>query len=118
MIRRAVFWLALLSALSATVGAAAVLPTSGSAPLQVVDHVADAPGPTTTRPSEPTVARSPTKIWVCVILVDRDGNWRLKPGKNPLHVSENAQDALDAKSPHHPSYVVDRDEVGCEVPPR
>jgi hypothetical protein len=50
--------------------------------------------------------------------VHGDGSWRLKPGKNPLHVSENAQDAHDGRSPHHPSYVVPDGDVRCEVPPR
>lgn len=127
MIRKLGFWLVLLTALSVTAGAAAVLHIDDTAPLQVIEldvtvprptttTTTEAPEPTPTDPPPPEHGRGAEKIWVCVILQDKDGNPRLKEGKNPIHVSVNAQDALDGRSPHHLSYVVPSGDVECVLP--
>lgn len=55
------------------------------------------------------------KVWVCKLVGPPD-DLRVKPGKNPIHVSVNSLDANEGFSDAHPSYVVAHGDVVCEVP--
>lgn len=55
------------------------------------------------------------KVWVCKLIGPPDEP-RVKPGKNPIHVSIASLDAEQAFSDAHPSYVVEHAEVECAVP--
>jgi hypothetical protein len=110
VIRRVGFVLVLLTAVSITAGAAAVLPIERSAPLQVID--ADAPSPAP--PPEPSPPPS-HKVWVCVVLVHHD-TWQLKPGRNPIEVASVSQIARDGADPDHPSYLVSAGDERCALP--
>jgi hypothetical protein len=125
MIRKLAIALALLTAAGVATGAAAVVPIGESAPLQVVELDGTVPTvvPTTTQPPADDPGDDDgdehdgddKKVWVCVVLVRKDGIHLLKPGKNPVHVSVNSHDARDAASADHPSYVVDDGAVQCRV---
>jgi hypothetical protein len=110
--------LALLTAAAIVTGAAAVLPITHTAPLQV--FAADAPPSTTTTPPSPTTTAATdsdagNKVWVCRVLVEGNNAPRLAPGLNPQHVAVNSDVARDAMSPDHPSYIVPSNNVVCTV---
>lgn len=119
MTRRAVLVLVLLTAAAVVTAAAAMLPITSTAPLQVFDAAGPAtttPPPSTTAPTTPPDPGDGTeKVWVCVILVEGVNAPRLKPGLNPLHVAVTSQEARDALSPDHLSYVVPTNDVRCAV---
>jgi hypothetical protein len=117
VIRRAALALAIVTGVSVTAGAAAVLPIGESARMQVIETeppVRPGPHSTTTVPGD--ADRGP-KLWVCVVLAVGNGDgWKLKPGANPIEVAAVSQVARDAEDPDHPSYLASSGDERCALP--
>ncbi len=99
----------------AVVGNASTLPIEVDATLQVIEVPVVVDTSTTLR-LDPEPDRDDPGVWVCVVLTEGEPGWRLKPGRNPIHVSVNARDAQDGEAPEHPSYIVDAGDVTCVLP--
>lgn len=52
---------------------------------------------------------------MCKLVRPPDGP-KVNEGDNPIHVSADSNDAQEAFSDSHPSYVVEGGDVECEIP--